>query len=117
MSNDPNGAARRSPFRPTITAQISLGNLITIVGGIAAIAAGWSNLNGGMAANAESVARTEQSVREVREDTSRLKSRVRANEIAVSRQDERTNSILTGIARIEIQLQRLSERLDRRNGQ
>jgi len=113
MTNNPN----LSKFRPTFSATISAGNVIQLVTLLLAVGAGWASLSGGMAANTDAAVKNAESVREAREDTGRLKTRVRATEIAVSRQDERTNSILTGIARIEIQLQRLSERLDRRNGQ
>jgi hypothetical protein len=116
MSIDPNGAGRKSPFRPPITAQISLGNLITIVGVIIAAATGYTNLDNRVANNAEALAQNARAVQSVRALSERQQDRLRATEIAVTRQDERTSSIMTALGRIEGQLQRLDERLNGRTG-
>ncbi len=116
MSNDPNAPPRRSAFRPTITAQINLGNVLAILSIVAGGGYALSTLDSRISDNATALKSVQVSVQAVREFVDRTQDRLRAAEIAVTRQDERTNSILTGIARIEGQLRMLDERLNGRAG-
>lgn len=92
-------------FRPQFTPSISAGNIITIGTGIIAFAIAWADLNGRVDANTKGLDRSFAQIEG-------HQARIRANEIAITRQDERTNTILNGIARIEGQLIAIDKRLN-----
>lgn len=97
MSSDPN---TRPNFRPQFTPSLSFGNVLTIVVAVVSVAVAWGS--------------TQSQLSDVRDLAAANSQRIRDNELAITRQDERTNSILTGLARIEGQLINIDKRLNTR---
>lgn len=90
----------RHNFRPQFTPQLSFGNMLTIVVAVVSVGIAWGD--------------SKRSLGVVQALAYENAERIRVNELAVTRQDERTNSILTGLARIEGQLSVIDKRLDAR---
>lgn len=91
------------PHKPFFSGQFSLGNIVTLIGGIVAFSVAWGGLDSHVSKNSDAVT---TAINRVEEGI----DRIRMNEIAITRQEERTNSILTGISRIEGQLRRMDEK-------
>lgn len=104
-------------YAPQFTPQISLGNVITILGGIVALVTAWNEIDNRVQGNTTTINSHSAKLHAAEAVADRIIDRIRQNEIAITRQDERTNSILTGLARIEGQLARMNQRLDRGEGQ
>lgn len=98
---------QQASHRPFFSGQFSLGNISTIVAAIVAVSIAWGSLN-------SRVEELETSIDDIEAGTKRNTFLIHANEMEIARQDERTNSILTGITRIERQLQRLDEKISNR---
>jgi hypothetical protein len=102
----------RERYTPTFSMQISLGNVITICGGLIALTTAWNNLDSRVQANQlkgiEAIAKIDA---QALFDT-RIADRIRANEGAIIRQDERMKNILEGLDRIERQLTGIRSQID-----
>lgn len=104
--------------RPEFSAQISLGNIITIAGGIMAFAFAWANLDNRLAsvedaatANAKRI-EAQQAATAVRAES--LNERLRLMETLTARQEERWLSVQGQLNGIQDSLNRLTNRLDGR---
>lgn len=82
--------------RPRYSGQISLGNVIQLVGMLAAVSAGYAVLRSDVSNNAEQIAKL-----------GFLEVRVRSLETEAARADERFANILTFLARIDGRLERI----------
>jgi len=96
---------------PVFSRRISLGNILTGVGLVSAIAAGWFGMQA-------SIAATEAELGDIKDEMLRLNggqraviARVRSNEIAIIRQDERWNQISQFMARIEGSIERINQQI------
>lgn len=99
----------RTSLRPQFTSQFSYGNIITIAIGLIGFAVAWGEVK-------SRIAGVEDGVISNKAEITRVSAQTRENELSITRQDERTNSILTGIARIEGQLVAIDKRLNSRAG-
>lgn len=97
----------KASLRPQFTSQFSFGNMITIGLGLLAFAVAWGEVK-------SRIGGIEDGVGDNKAEIARVSTQTRENELAIIRQDERTNSILTGIARIEGQLVAIDKRLNGR---
>lgn len=86
--------------RPEFTPSINLGQLIQIVTVATGLLAGGLYIRDQAEANSSAITAAT-------EDRAALEIRIRALEIAVSRQDEKYSFILTALTRIDTQLERI----------
>lgn len=99
---------------PKIENRLSLGNIINLLALIAAIAVGW----GVMSERGDQTREQMNSVREIlskevnarRDSQAALESRIRALESSQARADERFNSVLHVLGRIEARLERFENK-------
>ena len=87
---------------PTLTSQISLGNLLQMGVTLAALAFGWAMLDARSATNAGAIEKLQAQDNE-------FESRLRGLETQVVRADERYVAILDMLARIDKRLERIEQ--------
>ena len=87
---------------PTLTSQISLGNLLQMGVTLAALAFGWAMLDARSATNAVAIVK-------LQEENNAFESRLRGLETQVARADERYVAILDMLARIDKRLERIEQ--------
>lgn len=98
---------------PKIQWQFSIGNIIQIVGFVIALAIGWATMTNEIANNAAAITSVSNDVEKARGLHLDYDVRLRTLESNAARSDERLNSILTLLARIDNRLERI-ERTDAR---
>jgi len=96
------------PKTPIFSRQISLGNIVTIGSLLVGLTVGWVAMEARIAAAESEIARMVNL-------QATMSDKVRANEIAITRQDERWNQVSQFMGRIEANIQRIEQSL--RGGQ
>ena len=99
------------PKSPLFSRQISLGNILTVIGMVIALVGGWYGMQARIEAATASISTMERNLIELEGGQKAVMARVRANEIAITRQDERWNQVSQFMARIETTVQRIEQAL------
>lgn len=98
---------------PKIQWQFSIGNIIQIIGFIAALFVGYATMSNEISNNTSAITSVAKDVEKARGLHVDYDVRLRTLESNAARSDERLNSILTLLARIDSRLERI-ERTDAR---
>lgn len=99
----------KEKYTPVFTTQISLGNILTIIGGLVALMSAWQNLDKRVQENQLRGIEAHAKIDAQAAFDSQIANRIRANEGAIIRLDERLKNILDGLNRIERQLTKISD--------
>ena len=101
-------------MQPKIDSRISLGNILTFAGLVVAVAVGWGVMRERGETTRENMTELRETLRQEvstrREGQGALEARIRALESSQARADERFNSVLQVLGRIEARLERIEQR-------
>lgn len=99
---------------PKIENRMSLGNLLNLLALVVAVAVGWGVMRERGESTRESMTEIRETLRQEvstrREGQGALEARIRALESSQARADERFNSVLQVLGRIEARLERIESR-------
>lgn len=92
---------------PQFSAQISLGNVLTLLGLLIAGVAAFYQVQGNVQANRDAIARQQQLHAEMKQEVGQHEGRLRSVELEGARSEERLSNIFAVLSRIEARLVRI----------